>query len=348
MPIRIRMVLFLLVSLLALGGCGGESDDDADGGPAASGETAQAADGTTFPQTVEHNFGSTTVTKKPERVAIVGLTEQDTVLQLGYKPIATTEWYGDQPSAVWPWAREALGDSKPTVLDNSDGFDVEKLAALRPDLIIGVNSGMDKKAYEQLSKLAPTIPAGKGSLDFFSPWDEQVELISKALGKPEEGLMLVEQVKADYAKAAAANPEFKGKTVTFSQNAFYDGLLYVYQQGLNTEFLEYLGFTINPRLTPLAKNPGEQVSVSEERLDVIDADVIVFATEKPSDIANFKKVPTFRFLNAVKGKHAVYTDATLSGAMYFMTPLALEYVRERLTPELAKAVAGEAPEEMVG
>jgi hypothetical protein len=31
-----------------------------------------------------------------------------------------------------------------------------------------------------------------------------------------------------------------------------------------------------------------------------------------------------------------------------MTPLALEYVRERLTPELAKAVAGEAPEEMVG
>ena len=128
----------------------------------------------------------------------------------------------------------------------------------------------------------------------------------------------------------------------------YDGLLYVYQQGLNTEFLEYLGFTINPKLTPLAKNPGEQVSVSEERLDVIDADVIVFATEKPEDIATFKKVPTFHFLDAVKGKRAVYTDATLSGAMYFMTPLALTYVLERLTPQLAKAVAGEAPEEMVG
>ncbi len=345
MPIRIRMVLLLLVSLLALGGCGGSSDDES---PAGSGKTAQAADGTTFPQTVEHKFGSTTVTKKPERIAIVGLTEQDTVLQLGYKPIATTEWYGDQPSATWPWAQKLLGDSKPTVLENADGFDVEKLAELRPDLIIGVNSGMDDKAYAQLSKLAPTIPAGKGATDFFSPWDEQVKLISQALGKPEQGLQLIEKVKADYAKAAAANPEFKGKTATFSQNGFYSGLLYVYQRGLNTEFLEYLGFTINPKLTPLVKNPGEQVAVSEERLDVIDADVIVFATEKPSDIANFKKVPTFRFLDAVKGKRAVYTDATLSGAMYFMTPLALSYVLERLTPQLAKAVAGQSPQEMVG
>lgn len=336
------MVLILLASLL-LAGCG-SSDDDR---PAAAASTP-AGDGTTFPQTVEHNFGSTTVGKKPERIAIVGLTEQDTVLQLGYKPIATTEWYGDQPYAVWPWAREALGDSKPTVLENADGFDVEKLAELRPDLIIGVNSGMDRKAYEQLSKLAPTIPAGKGSTDFFSPWDEQVELISKALGKPEEGRELIENVKAAYAKAAAEHPEFKGKTATFSQNAFYDGLLYVYPKGVNTEFLEYLGFTVNPKLAALVKSPGEQVTVSEERLDVIDADVIVFATEKPEDITNFKKVPTFRFLEAVKGKRAVYTDPILSGAMYFMTPLALEYSLEKLTPELARAVAGEAPEEMVG
>ena len=73
---------------------------------------------------------------------VVGLTEQDTVLALGYKPIATTEWYGGQPYAVWPWARAALGDTKPTVLDNGDGFEFERIAALRPDLILGVNSGM--------------------------------------------------------------------------------------------------------------------------------------------------------------------------------------------------------------
>ena len=88
--------------------------------------------------------------------------------------------------------------------------------------------------------------------------------------------------------------------------------------------------------------------MSEEQLDVIDADVIVFATEKESDIANLKKVPTFQFLEAVKGKAAVYTDPTLSGAMYFMTPLSFQYVLEKLTPALADAVAGKSPETMVG
>jgi iron complex transport system substrate-binding protein len=39
--------------------------------------------------------------------------------------------------------------------------------------------------------------------------------------------------------------------VTFSQNAFYDGQLYLYPDGLNTEFLTYLGLEINPKVTAL-------------------------------------------------------------------------------------------------
>lgn len=339
-----RLSLALAAALLLLlAGCGSSDTEDQ---PAAT-ATATAAD-TSFPQTVEHNFGSTTVEQKPERIVVVGLTEQDIVLQLGYTPVATTEWYGEQPYAVWPWAQEALGDAKPEVLSTADGFELEKIATLRPDLIIGVNAGLEQKTYDQLSRIAPTIGTPKGGTQYFSPWDQQVALVAQALGKPEEGAKLVQQVKDDYAAAAAANPEFKAKTATFAQNAFYDGELYVYPPGLGTDFLEYLGFTVNPKLTPLAKNPGEQVPVSEERLDVIDADVIVFATEKPSDITNLKKVPTFRFLDAVKDKRAVYTDATLSGALYFLTPLSLQYALEKLTPALKDAVAGQSPEEMIG
>ncbi len=54
-----------------------------------------------------------------------------------------------------------------------------------------------------------------------------------------------------------------------------------------------LGFTINPKLTPLIERTGEQVAVSAERMGVLDADVIVVATEQPSDVAALKKVPTF-------------------------------------------------------
>jgi iron complex transport system substrate-binding protein len=124
-------------------------------------------------------------------------------------------------------------------------------------------------------------------------------------------------------------------------------LLYVYPPGLNTEFLSMLGFEINPKLTPLVEREGEQVGISPERLDVIDTDVIVFATEKPADVEALEKVPTFGKLRAVAENRAVYTDGTLAGAIYFMTPLSLKWVVERLPDQLALAVAGKAPRKMV-
>jgi iron complex transport system substrate-binding protein len=340
---KLLLVVALICGLMTAA-CG--SDDDTESA-AVGGSESSTTDEATFPQTVEHKYGSTTVNAKPERIVIVGLTEQDTVLQLGYQPIATTEWYGDHPSAVWPWAQDEL-TTKPTVLHPTDGLQFEKIASLRPDLIIGVNAGLTRKDYDKLVKIAPTLAAGKGSYDYFSAWDQQVELISQALGKPEQGKALIQKVRDDYAKVAAEHPQFQGKTATFSQNAFYDGQLYVYPDSLGTDFLTMLGFTINPKLAKQGAKPGEQAAIAAEKLDVIDADVIVFATEKTQDIAELKKVPTFKHLEAIKGKHAVFTDPTLSGAMYFLTPLALEYVLDKLPPALDEAVAGASPQELVG
>lgn len=341
---RLRPLLLLLAAVaavLVLASCG--SDDETPS------TTAAAADaGGSFPAVVDHKFGTTTVPSAPKRIAIVGLTEQDAVLALGYKPIATTEWYGDHPYAVWPWAQKALGTAKPTVLKNKDGFPFERIATLRPDLIIGTNSGMKQADYDKLSKIAPTIAGVKGSTDYFSQWDQQTLQVAKALGKEQEGRALIQRIKDDYAKVGAEHPDFKGKTVTFSQNAFYDGSLAVYQAGLNTEFLTYLGLVINPKLTPLATKPGVQVSVSAERLDVLDADAMVFATEQQSDIAKLQKVPTFKTLDAVRGNRVVFTDPTLSGAMYFMSPLSLPYVLEHLTPALQAALDGKSPQRLVG
>ena len=130
-------------------------------------------------------------------------------------------------------------------------------------------------------------------------------------------------------------------------NGFYSGLVYVYPDGLSTDFLTMLGFEINPKLTPRVEREGEQVGVSAERIGVIDADVVVFATEKPADVTALRKVPTFDTLDAVTDRRAVYTDGTLAGAMYFISPLSLPYVLERLVPQLEAAVAGEAPQRVV-
>ena len=112
---------------------------------------------------------------------------------------------------MWPWAQDELGDAKPTVLSQTDGFEFEKIAGLQPDLIIGVNSGMQRNDYKKLSRLAPTVAAGKGSTDYFSPWEEQVELVAAALGKPEEGKQLVQGIKDDYAKVAAEHPSSRAR-----------------------------------------------------------------------------------------------------------------------------------------
>jgi iron complex transport system substrate-binding protein len=344
-PIR-RLLLVAVVLALALAGCGSSEEEPAAGGGSAGSGTA-SADGGAFPARATHRFGTTVVPERPERIVVVGLTEHDTLLALGHRPVATTEWYGRRPGAIWPWAREAMGSGNPEVLSNVDGFQYEKIAALRPDLILGTNAGMQRADYDKLSQIAPTVAGPQGGTDWFSPWDEQTVLIAQALGDEDAGHRLVEDVRAQYAAVADAHPEWNGKTATFSQNGFYDGLLYVYPPGLNTEFLSYLGFEINPKLTPLVRRAGEQVTVSPERLDVIDADVIVFATEKAQDIANLKKVPTFDKLDAVAGRRAVFTDGTLAGALYFMTPLSLPWALERLAPQLEAAVDGSAPQQIV-
>ena len=338
-----RCAALAAMAALALAGCG--SDDDTDT-TASSSATTTASTGT-FPATVEHKFGTTTVDAEPERIAIVGLTEQDTVLALGHTPVATTEWYGEQPYAVWPWAQDELGDAQPEVLSTADGFQFERVAALRPDLIIGTNSGMTDADYEKFSKIAPTIAGPKDAPAYFAQWDLQVKLIAEALGQPEQGDQLIADVKQRFADVAAEHPDFEGKTASFAQNAFYDGQIYAYPEGLNTEFLTYLGFEMNPEVTRLADKPGEQVGISTERLPVLDADVIVFATEKASDIPALEKVPTFESLDAVADHRAVFTDGTLAGAMYFMSPLSLDYVAEHLPPQLAAAVEGKAPRNIV-
>jgi iron complex transport system substrate-binding protein len=213
---RLLRAVLPLLAVLLLAACGSSSDDDT----ASAGSGASGGSGA-FPATVEHRYGTTTVERRPKRIVVVGLTEHDVVLQLGFKPIATTKWYADQPYGVWPWARPLLGDAKPTVLKTDDGYQWDKILALRPDLIIGTNSGMTRGDYERFSKMAPTLPSVKGGTDYFSRWDRQTELIAAALGKPEEGRRIVADVKRRYADVAKQHPEWQGETATFTQNGFF-------------------------------------------------------------------------------------------------------------------------------
>jgi iron complex transport system substrate-binding protein len=301
-----------------------------------------AVDGA-FPVTVPHKFGQTVVPEPPERVVVVGLTEQDTLLQLGVVPVAVTEWYGDKPFATWPWAEELLGDAEPEVLDASDGFELERIAALQPDLIVGTNAGLTQRDYDLLSQIAPTIASVEGSTRYFSSWQDQTLQIARGLGREADGKALVDRVERAYAEVAAAHPEWQGMTATFSQGGPYDGQLYVYPAGLSTDFLTELGFTMTTGLEGYAPEVGAQAEISAENVGLIDADVVVFATESAEMFDELQAFGTVSTLAAVSENRAVYTDETLAGAIYFDTPLSLSYVLDRLTPMLDLAARRQSP-----
>jgi iron complex transport system substrate-binding protein len=328
---RRASLLVPLVAASLIGACSAEGDGDAS--PVDTGTGA-------FPVTVEHAFGSTTVREEPRRVVTVGLTEQDTLLALGVTPVGVTEWYGEQPHAVWPWAQDELGDAEPEVLDASDGINIEGVAALDPDLIIGTNAGLDEATFDALSGIAPTIAHAVDHDAYFSPWDVQTELIGAALGNREEARDLVDEIDARFAEAAAAHPEFAGTTAVFLQNAVYDGAFIAYQDGLSTDFLTDLGFVVPASIDRFATDG--QASIPLEQAYVLDdAQVLVWGTEAPGDRTALEEQPIYRTLSAVRTGHVAFTDELLAGAIYFTSPLSLPYVLDELVPRLAAAVAGD-------
>ena len=101
-PFRLRSLMAAAaVSVLALSAC---STGPADGGAAATGGSSAPADAGAFPVTIEHAFGETTLTEKPERVATVSWVNADVSLALGVVPVGMpADTYGGNENQSTPW-----------------------------------------------------------------------------------------------------------------------------------------------------------------------------------------------------------------------------------------------------
>ena len=133
MRLRLPALLILLLLCTVAAACG----DDDDAGSAASVTTATQAAAAAFPVTIEHKYGTTELEKAPERIVTVGYNEQDTLWALGVAPVGVTDWMGFE-NGIGPWAEEAAAAAgpKPELLKDTDGIGFEKIAALRPDVIV--------------------------------------------------------------------------------------------------------------------------------------------------------------------------------------------------------------------
>lgn len=265
--------------------------------------------------TVTHAFGETKIPHPPTRVVSAGLNDHDFLLAVGVVPIAITDWLGGQPFGVWPWAAAKLGSAQPTVLNLANGVDTDAIAALKPDLIVATNAGLDKDTYTKLSGIAPTIPQS-GQDAFFEPWKDQATVIGQAVFKHDEMQQLVKGVDDKFAAAAKSNPSFTGRTALLLEGVLDDG----HARVDHPDWLTALGFTV----------PSTDSRIA---VDQLTADVLIWTTDGDAARDALLADPAI----AAHGKRNVFTDPELAAAIAYTSPLSLPVVADRLPPLLAAA-----------
>jgi iron complex transport system substrate-binding protein len=279
--------------------------------------------------TVTHMFGETKVPAAPKRVVSAGYTEQDDLLAVGVVPIAVTNWWGDQPFGVWPWAQPKLGGGQPEVLDLSNGIQVDRIAALKPDLIVATNAGVDEDTYKKLSQIAPTIPQS-GQDAFFEPWKTQAAAIGRAAFKFDEMAALVKAVEDKFTEIAKNNPQFSGKKALLLEGAIVGDAVNVLAPRWRSDFLTQVGLAI-PEI-------GGTITRDQMAPMLDSADVLIWSTESDDQQAALLADPTVAKLRATTGNRNVFTGKDLAGAIAFASPLSYPVVADQLTPALAKAL----------
>jgi iron complex transport system substrate-binding protein len=345
-----RTLALLLGVLLLLGGLAACSDDESADADATDSSVASADEGDgAFPVTIEHAYGETLITERPERVVTVGLMEQDAVLALGTVPVATTEWFGGWDGAIWPWAQEeleALGGEVPEVLPAEvEAGTAEDVVALEPDLILAIYSGVTEETYEVLSQIAPTIAQPPDTPDYGSSWQDVTLTTGQALGQQEDAEALVADVEAQVADAATAHPEFEGVTALMATP--YEGIFVYGPEDPRGRFLTELGFDLPEGLVEAT---GEEFGgdLSEERADLLDVDALVWLD--PDDAEGELGGPLYQSLPVVEEGREVFLDSYaedgLGGATSFVTVLSLPFLLDGLVPMLAAAVDGDPATEV--
>nr|WP_296769605.1 ABC transporter substrate-binding protein [Rhodococcus sp. (in: high G+C Gram-positive bacteria)] len=314
-----------LVCVMVAAGCAG-STEDAENTP----ETTGA-----FPVTIDHTFGSTTVPERPQRIVALGVSDADVVLALGQVPVANSG-FAFYETGLGPWAEELVGDAELTRIESDSEPNLEQIAGLAPDLILGLGAGFDEATYAKLTEIAPTVARPKGTAAYAVPRAQSTEAIATALGVPDEGARLNAETDRLLADTIAKYPQFAGKTgvAVMSYSGVYAGFLPGDGRG---QFLTALGFQIPTELTNRDTGDTFYVEFSAENVNLLDADVmLVLGPDETFDIVAENQA----FANTKAGRDGAIIPATIDqrGAITYNSVLSIPYAVDNLAPRIAAAL----------
>ncbi|MDE1160153.1 MAG: ABC transporter substrate-binding protein [Neorhizobium sp.] len=283
----------------------------------------------------EHAYGTAILKSPARRVVSIGYTTQDPLLALGIIPVALRYWFGDAPYATGPWAAPLLGDARPTVIKGE--VSAETIAALEPDLIVGIGSGISQEEYALLSQVAPVLMHPKGRAPYDISWDEITTTLGRAVGRSTQAASLVAGTRKAFADIRARHPEWQGKTAAAAYHFGGDSGFFT---GTDTRgrVLNELGFVPTAGMTRLTGD-AFYVKLSPEDLSALDADLIVWISTSDK-VADLAAMPMRKLLKAHVEGREVLAGPLIGAAMSYGSVLSLPYALALLEPDMAAALDG--------
>ncbi|MEE1746439.1 MULTISPECIES: iron-siderophore ABC transporter substrate-binding protein [unclassified Streptomyces] len=321
---------------LALGGC--SSSDDGKETSGASGKSGGA-----FPVSIKSALGTAEIKKQPERVVTLGQGSAETAIALGHTPVGIEKYeWGSDKTGYLPWIHEAVkksGDKLPTQITGGEDIDFEAITELEPDVILAPWSGITQKDYDILKDIAPTV--AYPDLAWSTDWDQQIDIIGKALGQTAEAKGLVSKIEKQLSDAAATRPEYKKHTFSYIYNTG-PGTLGVFKpEEQRVKMLTSLGLTVDPVVNSFEETKGTDSALigleNAEKLKNSDLLFTFYMDDKARK--EIEAQPLYAAMPAVKSGAMVYSnDNSFVTASSIINPLTVPWVIDRYLPLIDKAV----------
>ncbi|MFK4106259.1 ABC transporter substrate-binding protein [Streptomyces sp. NPDC019531] len=307
----------VMTGALLLAGCG--SDDGSDTASSKEASTRRITDA---------QGRKVTVPTTPKKVVALSEPTLDAALALGVEPVGTTAGRGQTGVSTYLADKAAGSEVVATVAE----ADMEKLAALQPDLILLDETTGAKKEISKLQAIAPTVVTAKLNAD----WKTAFTATADALNQKTKA----EKVLSDFESSVAATEAKLGANAgaVVSVIRWQDGAPSVVGKGVGHvgSTLSALGLTRPTDQQGASSGHSEPVSL--EKLSTIDGDWLFFGTlgdraDGEKAYAEAKKVPNFEKLKAEKEGHVV----VIQGSAWNSAggPLAARLVLDDISKALA-------------
>ena len=281
-------------------------------------------------QTFTHQYGTTELTARPQRVAAIGPGDGDAVLALGVQPVVI----GASTSALPSWEQSAVtGD--PTVLS---GFtNTGAVADAHPDIIIATGT-IDAATYDKLAAIAPTLTRPTDQTAESWTWQNQLIWIGDILGYEDKAKELIGDVRSRQDDLKNQNPAWSGKSVQALINS-ENSVAEVLTPSTAANYLEALGFRYDQDLAHLTTDTGDTRPMPDAAAVYnIETDVlVVIRTDSKAGGGGFDGLP--RPFAGYQGTMIVVDDpntiTALTGPGGY---LASQYLDANFAPALAREV----------